>query len=583
MKDNVLNRFEIIKILKKVWPFILLAVIIWVADFWHSTSFGLYEDDYNMVSHGMAMPGQELWKTIRAVFLRFEGGKPFHASFVYLFSFLGSRLGGLTVLYWIGYILVTLNAFLFYILLKRIATDSFAFFGAIAYALFSADTNQAWLTHALGFQPSLTFLLLAIHCYISERRFLSYMLAFLTLFTYEVTFPVFFAAPLLARKWNKQTLKVLVGHGLILTSILAIFVLFRYTIGEPRVSGLSFPEIITVPVTHMVQGPFMSVRSYVHRPYQVLRALNGSLALIIVMAIPAFLLILRSTEIEWKVSINGVSTSIKKAYREGLADSIRDSFFPLKVSSSLNRIIKMGISGLVMLILAYPLSFTTSPLSVYGRNTRVHFAAIIGASIICACICWLILNLAGSLKMKWIGVLVIAVFFSLMLSFGFMVQDDYRRAWVIQKEFWSDVIPLIPDMEEGTVVLVDPSRLRDTLYIGANFWNLPRVLDQIYRYPSEWVETPKVYRLVPDWQKHIVTEEGRFQLDGSTTFAPPATFKNVPNSDVVLIETNSGEPVRRTEPLVIDGVEFPLKELATTGPLHVEEGYLFDYLIHLSD
>ena len=155
--------------------------------------------------------------------------------------------------------------------------------------------------------------------------------------------------------------------------------------------------------------------------------------------------------------------------------------------------------------------------------------------------------------------------------------------WVIQKEFWSDVIPLIPDMEEGTVVLVDPSRLRDTLYIGANFWNLPRVLDQIYHYPSEWVETPKVYRLVPDWQKHIVTEEGRFQLDGSTTFAPPATFKNVPNSDVVLIETNSGEPVRRTEPLVIDGVEFPLKELATTGPLHVEEGYLFDYLIHLSD
>lgn len=583
MQSNVLNRFEITRILKKVGPFILLAVLIWVAHFWHSADFGLYEDDYNMVSRGMAMSGQELWKTISGAFLRFEGGKPFHASIVYLLSFLGSKLGGLTVLYWIGYLFVTLNAFLFYMLLKRVASNSFAFLGAIAYALFSADTTQAFLTHALGLQPSLTFLLLAIHCYISERRFLSYLLASLTLFTYEVTFPVFFAAPLLARKWNKQTLKVLVGHGLVLGSILATFVVIRYAIGETRVSNLSFPEIITVPVTHMVQGPFMSVRSYIHRPYQTLRALNGRLALIIVTAFPAFMLILIRAKIEWKMNIIGVATFIRKAYREGLADSIRNSFIPLQLPSSLIHVIKLGISGLVMLILAYPFAFTVSPLSVYGRNTRVHFAAIIGATIICACICWLIINLAGSVKMKWIGAFVVAVFFSLMLGFGFVVQDDYRRAWVLQKEFWSDVIPLIPDMEEGTVVLVDPSRLQDTLHIGANFWNMPRVLDQIYRYPAEWVESPRVYRLVPDWQKHIVTEGGQFQLNASTTFAPPSTFKNVHNSNVVLIETSTGQPVRRTEPLVIDGVEFPLKRLETIGPPRFEEGYLFDHLIQVPD
>ena len=583
MKSNVLNSFEIKRVLKKVWPFILLAALIWVARFWHSASFGLYEDDYNMVSRGMAMSGQELWKTIYAVFLRFEGGKPFHASIVYLLSFLGSKLGGLTVLYWIGYLLVTLNAFLFYMLLKRIAPDSFSFLGAIAYALFSAVTNQAFLTHALGFQPSLAFLLLAIHCYISERRFLSYLLASLTLFTYEVTFPIFFVAPLLARKWNKQTLKLLVGHGLVLSSILAIFVIFRYAIGETRVSNLSFPEIITVPVIHMIQGPFMSVRSYIHRPYQALHALNGSMALIIVTAIPVFMLILRRAEIAGEININGVATFIRKAYREGLSDSIRNAFIPLKLPSSLTHVVKLGISGLVMLILAYPLTFTVSPLSVYGRNTRVHFAAIIGATIICACMCWLIINLAGSLKLKWIGALVLAVFFSLMLGFGFVVQDDYRRAWVLQREFWSDVMPLLPDMEEGTAILVDPSKLRDTLHIGANFWNLPRVLDQIYRYPSEWVEPPKVYRLVPDWQKHIVTEGGQFQLNASTTFAPPSTFKNVHNSNVVLLETNTGHPVRRTEPLVIDSEEFPLKKLETIGPPRFEEGYLFDFLIQAPD
>ncbi len=187
------------------------------------------------------------------------------------------------------------------------------------------------------------------------------------------------------------------------------------------------------------------------------------------------------------------------------------------------------------------------------------------------------------MKAKWIGVLVVAIFYSLMLGFGFVVQKDYKRAWVLQKEFWSDVIPLIPDMEEGSVVLVDPSQLWDTLHIGANFWNLPRVLDQIYMYPSEWIEPPRVYRLIPDWQKHIIAEGGHFQLNAFTTFAPPSTFKNVHNSNVVLIETSTGQPERRTESLVIDGAEFPLKGLETLGPPRFKEGYLFDYLIQVPD
>jgi hypothetical protein len=307
------------------------------------------------------------------------------------------------------------------------------------------------------------------------------------------------------------------------------------------------------------------------------------LVLIIVTAIPIYLLVLRRVEIEWEIFINGVAVFIRKTYREGFLVSIRNAFTPLQLPSRVIDVFKLGISGLVMLILAYPLSFTVSPLSVYGRNTRVHFAAIIGASIICACICWLIINIAGSLKAKWIGTLILAMFFALMLGFGFVVQDDYIRAWVFQREFWSDVVPLIPDMEDGTVILVDPSQLRDTLYIGANFWNLPRVLDQIYRYPSEWVEPPKVYRLIPDWQKHIVTEGGQFQLNASTTFTPSSTFKDVASSNVVLIETNTGKPVRRTEPIIIDGVEFPLKNLETIDSPRFDEGYLFDLLIQLPD
>jgi hypothetical protein len=134
-------------------------------------------------------------------------------------------------------------------------------------------------------------------------------------------------------------------------------------------------------------------------------------------------------------------------------------------------------------------------------------------------------------------------------------------------------------VEEGTVVLVDPSGLKDTLQIGANFWNLPRMLDQIYQFPADWDEPPRVYRLVPDWRKYLVRREGIFQLKDFTTHAPPTNYKNIESSVCILIEKINGRWMRRTDPLVFNGVEFPLKQMESIGSSSYEKGYLFDYLI----
>jgi hypothetical protein len=232
-----------------------------------------------------------------------------------------------------------------------------------------------------------------------------------------------------------------------------------------------------------------------------------------------------------------------------------------------------------MLVFAYPFTFTVNALAVNGRNTRVHFGAILGASILCACTSWLILKVAASYGRRWIGVLLLAGYFAFFIGYGFLVQNEYVLAWRYQQEFWSELLPLIPDAEEGTVILVDPSGLKDTLQIGANFWNLPRMLDQIYAFPDSWDEPPRVFRLVPNWREHIVRKEGIFQLKDFTTHAPPSHYKNIESSTCILIEKIIGRWMRRTEPLVFNGVEFPLKILGTTTPPSFPRGLLFEYLI----
>jgi hypothetical protein len=232
-----------------------------------------------------------------------------------------------------------------------------------------------------------------------------------------------------------------------------------------------------------------------------------------------------------------------------------------------------------MLILAYPFTFTVSALTVSGRNTRVHFAAILGASILFACVSWLIMRITASYGRKWIGVFILAAYFTLFVGFGFVVQNEYVLAWQYQREFWSELLPLIQDAEEGTVILVDPSGLTDTIHIGANFWNLPRMLDQVYQFPDDWDEPPRVFRLVPNWRDYIVRAEGLFQLKDFTTHAPPAHYKNIQSSTCILIEKRGDHWGRRTEPLIFDGAEFPLKARENPTLPSFREGALFDLLM----
>jgi len=545
----------------------ILVAALFVARYGHSASMGFYEDDYTLVTRAMASTWPEVREFVSQLLLSFGGqGRPLQHSLVYLLSWMAGRLGGLPQAYWIGWGILTLNASLAYGLLRRLFDPAAAFAGALAFALFGGDTTQAFLYHSFGLQQSLTYLLIALHLYLSDRRVLSYVFVLGSLLSYETAFPVFLAAPLLAQRRGKPLLRRIAGHAAILAAMFTAVLLLRLATGEQRVAGLGFPAIVTVPLLHMLQGTFVSLGTYLYRPLQVFQAFDPEMAAVLAVAfvgLAAGFWLVRPVA---SIPASELVAALRARSLQGLSDSTR-------------RLLRLIGAGLLMVVLAYPLTFTIRAYAISGRDTRVHFAAVVGAAILWACLAELAYGLALTPMKRRLVSGILAAYFAVMVGFGFVVQRSYVQAWELQRGFWTEVVGLCPDLTSGTVILVDPSGLEDPRFIYANHWNLPRVLEQVLAFPSDWESPPRVFRLAPGWEAALVTEGGRFLLDASTVVAPPSLYGTVDSRQVIFLETTGGTLRRVGGEMIVDDAAFSIRELPQGPQPTFAPGFLYDDLV----
>jgi hypothetical protein len=163
-------------------------------------------------------------------------------------------------------------------------------------------------------------------------------------------------------------------------------------------------------------------------------------------------------------------------------------------------------------------------------------------------------------------------------AFGFVIQKAYVRAWDLQKEFWQTLIPMISDSVDGTAILVEPSGIEDVLYIDANTWVVPRILDRLYIFPNEWEQTPAAYRLVPFWEDSIVREPHYFTIDYKNSFVPMKTFEEIDQSLAIYITTSDGKMERQTTMNINDEI-ITLKSIGPDIFSTLETTTLYDLMI----
>ena len=171
----------------------------------------------------------------------------------------------------------------------------------------------------------------------------------------------------------------------------------------------------------------------------------------------------------------------------------------------------------------------------------------------------------------------LSVIFSLLLGLGVVVQRDYTTAWDLQQRFWASLVLHVPELDDGTVVLVDPAGMIDARYIDANTWNLPLVMQYVFEFPDEWEDKPEVHRLLPDWQERSLFNSSQIKaVDYSWQYVI------VPWEKVILLETQDGEVSGRILRVDLGGGNF----ISGAGQLRERSfrpGLLYGPLIERAD
>ncbi|WP_055077384.1 hypothetical protein [Pseudanabaena sp. 'Roaring Creek'] len=572
--------------------FALLAITAWIAHFCFSSSFGFYEDDYFRINRVMEMNFSELWVALKSEVL--TNGRPLHYTSIIAFSFLGNKLGGLTGIYFIAYTLFTVNCFLFYLFLKRLFDrQSFTIIGALSFCLFPVNTTQTWLAAAFGVQISMTFLLLAFHSYLGRKKLLSYLCISCCLLSYETFFFIFLTAPLLNKQWNSRQLRELFKHILILLGMIVLVVLLRkLLIKTVGVMDIGIAPAFRVSLRLMVYGSLVSMGMFILRAFDTL--LMWDFRSYTVQHIPwefakdvyvkylpislmSLFLVLSNLKIYCAADDISVKTIIESKYLN----------IELELPAFCRHLLKLMTTGILMVILSYPLSLTMSPFTLTGRDTRIHLPASIGISIISACVFSILIYLMDVYKKRLITSFGLSIFFTLLIGFGLIVQHDYRISWQYQQAFWTDVMRLAPDLEDGTKILVEDPRFKSPQQITANAWYVSLILDQIYKFPKDWKNPPNLHLVPLKWYEYALSQSNLFDLNsrdlqrqvnrvGFPNFVSDENYQ-FPSSNVIVLASQNGKLVRQTTPLIVGDRTLPLKQLPTNfTPL--EKSNLYNYL-----
>lgn len=536
----------------------LLATLCFVAHFLHLREFGLYEDDYNFVGLPINANFGELLRLISGRFTGFVQGRPLGFSLSYLLSYKGFNLGGLPGVYICGYLVNLSNVLLFYWLLLRLSQSfRLACLGGLAFALFPADTTATFLTHSLGLYCCVTFFLLAVHAYISNIKWLAYLAIATSVICYESCLILFLAAPLLTSRADRTITKKLIIHGSIVALILATTIVLRKLVGESRIAELDTITAIGTSLKNTLLGPFVSMGIYLYRPLYTIANLRGEL--FILLPICGLLI--------WLITCKILATDSRENYNLYQTEIIPRS--------------QLWLFGVVELFLAYPLTIILKIQEIDGRASRLHLAAIIGASILCALFCDRLLSTAKNISQQRAISIGLATFFALLVGFGLLVQQDYHLAWSKQQTFWTEVTKLCPDMQERTAILVEQRKLENPTQIMAYSWSVPVVLEHIYKFPSKWKVIPRTYTLYPEWENRIDNPD-RLPLSKITewlTFIPKQHPGVVNTKDVIMLDVVDGKLTRRDRLTLKSGITLNFKPRNPQAKIDFPHQPLYPYLI----
>jgi hypothetical protein len=512
-----------------------LPLLVYFYGFLLMSRFGIYDDDYVYILPWMGASFKDLVHfTTDLAGLQAEG-RLLGNLFTGIISFIFDRTGHIETSYLGGWLIISANAILIFLLLRRCAGITAGFLVAVFYIVFPADTSRTILMHRVFLNLTLTMILGGLMLYQRQKRgavVLSYLLAGASLLSYESFYLLFGLAPLLTRdqfRWRK-----LIIHLTVMGVILAVVLGLRVITGESRSLELAggLGENIPKMFQAMYFGAATALIAY------PLRALDS---------------MLHSNPANWLVIlIAGLSiASVLICFKLESARLQTPSSEP-----GTGRWLTLFAGAVLVTFGAYILHFRPTyfpPITVIGRLSGVHCAAALGAAMVAGL---LFERLLSAARMSTLAIIAAAGFPALLFGFGLQIQnDEYANGWDREKEFWNVVCENIGDVKEGDFILVD--LLGNDAPIGFPAWWVTGAgnpgLHKFVQFPSSWKSNPKIFGYF-EWMPHHA-EGNAIVLDLPGVF-PPEEWPRIDDGKFILFGYKDGVLRRISEKSVIFGKEF---------------------------
>jgi hypothetical protein len=530
----------------------MILAVNWFANFLHFTRMGLYEDDWYFVGYAFSTTVRQwMVNCLGAQLVTPEAsvGRPFQFLFSFTLAEIGALANSLELDYLIAFAMSAAASLLMYAVLKHRFSSLTATLATVLFVVSPLHTLHQFVLYQFSLGASFGLLFLAFIMYVRGRRAWSYVLAVVSLLTYESVFFLFLAAPLMKRGRIVQgRRREWMIHLAICTAIVGAYYFARVATAEARVSSLPPGRQLAVLVLNT--WVVYTASSFLPYYYAVIRAFRDG-----------------TTE-GWTYALlsAAVLATILRRYAHA----------SMRKASALAWMWRPAFIGFVLLALGFVLSYFVlmephARLPYTDRGTRTSLAASFGSSVLVAAI------LAGLIRTArnkvWYA--VASVLIGVLFVYCFVLQKDYVKDWEMQGETARQFMALTPDVHEDSILVlrfpsIEPS-LAGQAAIGVDQDGYDEVIHHIFQRSRK---LPRLFIVVSeDWPKYLKQRADGYMVWKELYFPGrwyPSTGEYLPGRFIVLDEQNRGHMVRKNDPILVGGVDIVQKRpdaLPTSPPL----------------
>jgi hypothetical protein len=508
-----------------------------------SPFFGVYEDDYMLFLPSQTWHAHDFIGYLQWCFTDPPQGRPTGWAINALLGYL-TRGHSLEPAYVIGWVILTLNAVLLYVVLKRASNWFAALIGSVAYLVLPVDTSKMILMHRGFVHCSMTFLLIGLVLYTTGKlrwKIVGFICAIVSLTIWEGFFLPFIVAPFLIPGPTKKKLVGFLWHSLLCALVVCVFLGLRYYAGEQRVTAMAGGgiEMLKRMLYAMFVGPATGCITFVLRPIEVFwfaDAFPKMVGIFLFCLIAAYFLISR-------VQLNN------------------------NPEPGGQKAVFLGVAAVIAVVFPYILMYRSDyfPANIaIGRLSCCHAPAAFGyASLtaVAAYVTWLLFK-----RFRPLVVFVFSAYLCFLVAFGVHVQTaEYVEGWNDQLFLWRRIIAQCADAGDGTTILVDVNGLPASQGFGA-LWPVGAAAGDVLRlfvqFPSEWKTSPAVNAYYT-WCEY---ESKGDELLLKTPSWAENHWPTIKDGNFIFLRFQNGDLRRISEPVALFGKQFSPKAPEEKAP-----------------